>query len=94
MKKIKPNGSKLIVHPLPSKETTTEGGMVVMDLELEEGEVVEVSNEYSDRYKEGDIVLYPKGAGISLPNYKKKNCLWLNGQAPDQGGDVWGIVTE
>jgi len=92
--KIKPVGSKIIVKSIESKETETLAGIVVMDFELERGIVVEVSKEYSDRYTEGDIVIYPKGSGITLPNYKKTNHIWLDGRPSNEGGDIWGIETQ
>lgn len=94
MKLIKPIGSKLIVKPLPMEDTQTESGITVLDLELEKAEVVEVSEEYSNRFKPKDIVLYPKGSGISLPHYKKTNCLWLDGRPVNEGGDIWALVVE
>ena len=89
MQVIKPVGQKLIVHELPQETTETESGILVMDLQLTNGEIVEVSDELSEVYKVGDVVIFPKETGIALPHYKKKTCLWLNAQT-----DVWGVVTE
>lgn len=91
---IKPQGSKLIVKPLPSEDETTEGGIITQDLILERAEVIEVGDEFSGKYKSGDIVLYPKGSGQSMPKYKKMTCIWLDARSPDMGGDCWGRVIE
>lgn len=89
MTKITPEGEKLIVYPLPNEETTTENHIVVMDFQLDRGEVMEVSPQLSDRYNQGDVVLFPKGSGHNI-HYQKKQCVWLNTAV----GDVWGIVTK
>lgn len=94
MTKVEPVGSFLIVKPLKMEEAKTEGGIIAMDLELEKGEVLEVSKEWSDRYSTGDIILYPKGSGLTLPHYKKQNCLWVNGKPSTDGGDVYAKVEE
>lgn len=94
MQKIEPVGAFLIVKPLKMDETKTEGGIIAMDLELEKGQVLEVSNEWSDRYSIGDIILYPKDSGLTLPHYKKQNCLWINGKASTDGGDVYAKIIE
>jgi co-chaperonin GroES (HSP10) len=89
---IQPVGFRLIVRPLESDEFQTEGGITVMDLEVDRGEVVEVPKELSEEFKKGDLILYSKGSGISLPHYKKSPHLWLN--ANPLNTEVWGIVTE
>ena len=43
MIRIKPVGSKLIVKPLKSEETITDGGIVAIDLNLERWEIIDVS---------------------------------------------------
>lgn len=96
MQKIKPEGSMLIVFPLPKEEKKTEKGIITQDFELVRAEVVEMSEEYESKYKKGDVVLFAdsEGVGKSL-HYQKKACLWINGKAfGDQNGDVWGILTE
>jgi len=89
MQVIKPVGQKLIVHELPQETTETESGILVMDMQLTSGVIEEVSDELSDVYNVGDVVIFPKETGIALPHYKKKTCLWL-----DAKNDIWGIVTE
>lgn len=91
---IKPNGAKLIVTDLPSEETETAGGIVVMDFQLKKGKILEVSKEWEGKYNVGETVIYPEGAGLALPHYKKQNCTWIDGRSPDEGGDVWGIVID
>jgi co-chaperonin GroES (HSP10) len=92
MIKIKPEGAMLIVFPLPSEETKLDSGIITQDFLLTRGQVLEVSKEFEDKYKEGDIILFPEGAGKAI-QYQKKSCLWVNGVGfPD--GEVFGIVTE
>lgn len=89
MEKITPVGQKLIVFPLETEEVESGGGIVIRDINLQRGKVMEVSEELSGVYSEGDIVIFPKNTGISCPNYKGKQCLWITNNT-----DVWGIVTE
>lgn len=89
--KIIPEGQKIIV--LPSTESgiyETEAGISVLQNDLIKGVVVEISPELEDRFKGGDTVIFPKGAGIGQM-YKNKPHLWLN----VANGDVWGkLVNE
>lgn len=96
MQTIKPEGSMLIVFPLPKEESETDKGITVMDFAMVRAEVLEVSDAWSNRYKKGDIVLFPESEGIGKSlHYQKKSCLWINGRAfGDEGGDVWGVLTE
>lgn len=91
MTKIKPEGAMLIVFPLPTEETEI-GGIITMDFNLSKGQILEVSEAYKEKYKEGDIILFPEGAGKSI-NYQKKACMWVDGR-PFPDGEVFGIVTE
>lgn len=93
MIKITPVGTKIIVHPLPMETTQTDGGIIAVDFTLERAEVVEVSADLKNIYSIGDIVLYPEGSGETLPNYKKKNCKWLDGRGFPEG-QIWGLETE
>lgn len=95
MQKIKPEGSMLIVFPLPKEEKETDAGIITQDFELTKAEVLEVSDEWSDRISRGDIVLFPDsdGTGHSI-HYQKKACLWINAKSFSDGGDLWGILTE
>ena len=92
MIKIKPVGSKIIVQPIIQKLTKTDGGILAVDLELESGLIVE-AGDMTDIYKEGDTIIYPKDSGTSLPHYRKKSCIWLDGRA-FPNGNVWALVTE
>lgn len=95
MQKIKPVGAQLIVFPLPKEETKTDGGIVAFDYEMTRAEIVEVSDEWTDRYKKGDTVLFPESESIGKSiHYEKRNCLWISGKPFDDGGDVWGILTK
>lgn len=89
-KKLEPQGSKILVLPLNTEHKESEGGLVLVDNELTEGEIVELSKELSEIYKKGDIILYPKNAGTSQV-YNHKPHLWLNGTGAPYG-DVWSIV--
>lgn len=92
MKRIKPEGAMLIVFPLPKEESVTEGGIVASDFELLRAEVLEVSDEWSDRISRGDIVLFPASDGVGKSiHYQKKACLWISGRAFGDGGDLFGL---
>ena len=89
---LQPQGDKIIVLPIQSENFKTESGLEIVDTELSEGEVLEVSPDLSHIYKVGDTILFPKGAGNSVM-YQKKLCLFLNGTGAPKG-DVWSIVTK
>lgn len=89
---IEPKGFRLIIKPIASDTHETQKGILVMDLETDTGEVVEVPKELSEEYKKGDIIIYTKNGGISLPHYKKAPHIWLN--ANPLNTEVWGIVTK
>lgn len=89
MIRIKPVGAKIIVQPIIEELQKTEGGIFAIDLELEKAIIVEVGD-MGEIYKEGDTIIYPKDSGISLPHYRKKSCIWLDGRA-FPNGNVWAI---
>lgn len=89
MIRIKPVGSKIIVQPIHEELQKTEGGIYAVDTELESGVIVE-AGDMSDIYKEGDTIIYPKDSGTSLPHYRKKSCMWLDGRAFPVG-NVWAL---
>lgn len=94
MQTIKPEGSMLIVFPLPKEESETGGGIVVMDFALLRCKVIEASDEWGNKYKKGDVVLISDGDGVGKSiHYQKQSCLWISGK-PFPDGDVWGIITE
>lgn len=88
--KLIPQGTKLLVLPLSTENKKSEGGLEIVNTELSEGEVVEISKELSEIYKKGDVVLYQKGTGVSQM-YKHKPHLWIDGKGAPHG-DVWSIV--
>lgn len=90
MQKIKPVGQKLIVFPLPFNEegVKTDGGIVVMDMQLSHAEVMEVSDELKDVYSVGDTIIIPVETGTAI-HYQKKSCVWISANI-----DVWGILTK
>ena len=92
MIKIKPVGAKIIVQPIIEDLQQTDGGIFAVDLELQKGVIVE-AGDMTDIYKEGDTIIYPKDSGTSLPHYRKKSCIWLDGRA-FPNGNVWALVTE
>lgn len=92
MIRIKPVGAKIIVQPIHEELEKTDGGIFAIDLELEKGCIVEVGD-MGEIYKEGDTIIYPKDSGISLPHYRKKSCIWLDGRS-FPNGNVWGIISE
>ena len=90
--KLKPVGSKLLVLPVETKNYVTESKIELVESELSQAEVVEISDELSAIYKVGDVVLLPNKAGV-LQIYNGKKCLWINGLGYPSG-DVWAIVSE
>jgi len=93
MATIIPVGSKLLVLPLEKQNYITEAGIEIAGSELNQSKVIEVGEQLSEVFKKGDIVIHPESAGISQP-YKGKIHLWLDGQAPNLGGDVWGKIVK
>lgn len=90
MIKLQPQGTKLIVHPIPMENFVTESNLEIVNLDLDMGEVMEVPNELAEIYNIGDKVLFSKGAGMSI-SYDRKPCLFLDGRgAPN--GDIIAIV--
>lgn len=92
MQRIQPQGKLLIVEPLKSETTTTEGGIQVSE-KTSRGKVLEVCEQYKDIYKKGDVILFAEGAGHGL-QYMGKACLYINGGGYPSDGDVWGILIE
>ena len=96
MTTIKPEGAMLIVFPLPKEESVTDGGIVAQDQNLIRAEVLEVSDEWSNKISKGDIVLFidSDGVGKSI-HYQKKSCLFVCGKPYMDGGDIWGrLITD
>lgn len=91
MIKLQPQGTKLIVHPIPMDNFITETNIEIVNLELAMGEILEVPNELAEIYTKGDKVLFSKGAGMTIP-YDRKPCLFLDGRG-QPFGDILAIVT-
>lgn len=90
---IEPIGVQLIVLPKPKAHEEVSGSNIVMvNVELEEGEIVEVSSYLKDIYKKGDTVIFPKKRGIPIP-YKGSLHFFMNGNEYPQG-DILAIVRE
>lgn len=93
MKKLQPLGDKIIVLPIAKKELdVTEGGIAVIEGQLEKGTVVSFPKEYKDVYKKGDTILYRQGAGVSHFCYGDTHLIMNGNGAPS--GDVWAIETD
>lgn len=91
--KIKPVGFKLLIEPIASEHHELESGIIAVENQTVEGKVLEVSDELLNIYKEGDVVIYGKKAGVGLV-YNNKACLWLDGRDKNNQGDIWGILKE
>ena len=89
--RLLPMGSKLLIEPQKRKEYKTEAGIDVINSDLSEGKIVEVSDDFKEIYKEGDIVLYSLGAGQG-EYYQGKPCVWIDGRSVNNGGDVWSLI--
>lgn len=91
-KRIKPVGKSILIVPLPKENEQSEGGLIIVDNTLTKGKVMEVSAEFDETYKKGDIVIFPEGAGIHQ-YYRNQNCLWLVATGyPD--GHIVGIISD
>lgn len=91
-KRIEPQGEKIIVLETPKKAHETESGLTVIESQLTEGVVVEISKQFEGVYKKGDVVVFPEKAGVNV-FYKGTAHLYLNGTGAPMG-DVWAIITE
>lgn len=94
MKKIKPEGKKLIVRPIPESEEETKVGNIVIPgsvatADLKEAIVVEYSDDLSHKFKEGDRIAYPSKSGLGLI-YNGEPHLWLR----EEQGEIWAKITE
>lgn len=90
--RIKPEGRKLIVKDLPRPEEEDKVGSIVIPhsvavADLQEATVVEVSDDFSHKFKEGDTILHPSKAGLGLL-YKGEPHLWLR----EQQDEIWAKI--
>ncbi len=92
MKSARPIGENILVLPLPKEPQTTDAGIQLTDTTIAKAKVMEVSKEYSDTYKKGDVILYAENAGI-YQRYKQQNCLWLNATGFPKG-HVIAVIEE
>jgi hypothetical protein len=90
--KIQTMGAKILVSPVEMKNHKTEQGLEIIQTEICEGVIVEVSNDLKHLYSIDDHVIYTEGSGLSQ-YYKGKTCVWLDGRSYPEG-HIWGIVTE
>ena len=91
--RLLPLGSKLLIEPQERKEHKTQAGLEILNAELSEGKVIEVSDDFKEIYKQGDTVLYSRGAGQG-EYYQGKTCVWIDGRSINNGGDVWSLCYE
>jgi hypothetical protein len=92
MQKFEPMGRKMLVCPVSDENYKTNSGIELVNLELQKVEVVEVSKEFEDVYKAGDVLMISNGGGIGQM-YNNKSCLWIDAKSAPEG-DVWFIVRE
>lgn len=88
--KIIPDGKKLLVLPIKAEEEKVGSIIVpasVAVADLSRATVVEVSDELSHKFEEGNVVLYPTKAG-QAQWYKGEWHLWLTEREFDS--DIWG----
>jgi co-chaperonin GroES (HSP10) len=88
---LKPVGNKIIVLPIQTEHFKTESGLTVVQSELTEGKIVEMSDDFKGVYNIGDTILYPKNAGNGI-FYNGEAHVFLNGTGAPQG-DVWAIIS-
>ncbi len=91
--RLQPLGSKLLIAPREKTNHRTEAGIEIVQNELAEGVIIEVSDEFKAFFNPGDVVLYSMGAGNG-EYYKGQSCMWIDGRSPDKGGDVWAVCLE
>ena len=92
MQKFEPMGKKMLVCPVSDENYKTTSGIELVNLELQKVEVIEVSKEYENTYKAGDVLMISAGGGVGQM-YNDKNCLWIDARSSPEG-DVWFIVRE
>jgi len=83
-----PLGSKMLILPQETKNFTTGTDIEIIQNDLREGKVVEVSDEYESIFPIDSIVVYSANAGDNH-FYNKKQCLIIDCRSVDRGGHVW-----
>lgn len=81
-------GGRIIVKVLPSKEEKIDSIVIPAsaNANLQEGLVIKADPDISKYIKEGNIVVYPSGAGVGQ-FIGNDPCLWLEGR------DVWATFS-
>lgn len=84
---FRPVGNRLLVLPLPKTEKEHKGIKIPASAnnDLTEGEVIAISEDVSNLFNVGDILLFPSGSGIGQW-YNGKIYLWL------QANEVWAVI--
>lgn len=88
---LQPLGSKILISPREKTNHKTEAGIEIIQNELAEGTIIEVSEEYKQFFAIGDVILYSMSAGNG-EYYNGKSCMWIDGRSVDRGGDVWAVL--
>jgi len=94
LKLPKPISNRLIVEPLPRKEELYAGKIIIpatANVELEQGRVMALSDDFGDMFKLGDVLLYPTGCGVPML-IDKVTYKWLQGPIHGQLGEIWAVV--
>lgn len=93
MNKIVPQGNVILVVPVSTDVSFTEGTELQLISNLKTAEIVELSKNFDGIYKPGDKVLIAEKSGVEHL-YKGKLHLFIDGRGMYDGGDVWAVTTE
>ncbi len=91
---VKPQGTKLIVKPIPKKEEDLGSGIIAPETsnaDLQSAEVVSVGRELEGVIKIGDTVLYPSKKGVSQ-NIEQVFYLWLDAEPSKE--EIWAVISK
>ncbi len=91
---IKPQGTKLIVKPIPKKEEDLGSGIIAPETanaDLQSGEVIAVGVELIGKINIGDTVLHPSKKGVSQ-NIEQTFYLWLDAEPSKE--EIWAVISK
>jgi hypothetical protein len=83
----------MLILPQEIKNFTTGTDIEIIQNDLRQGKVVEVSDEYKDIYPIDTLVVYSANAGLNH-FYNGKQCLIIDCRGVSSGGDLWFIVKQ
>jgi hypothetical protein len=92
--KLTPMGKQILILPIEDEtyKTVGSGAILVGNTELVPAKIVELSQEFEDKYNVGDVILYARGVGTSQ-NYRGELHWWIDGRGTgDFSGQVWAII--